>query len=101
MLNALGFDVGAVDGVIGRGTRTQLQAFQRSRGIIADGYASQGALQALRDAAAGATPPAARAPLVAPEPPPGTVPIPADAAPVPRPRQTPEPVRMFGPGAPG
>jgi membrane-bound lytic murein transglycosylase B len=105
LLNALGFNVGAVDGVIGRGTRTQLQAFQRSRGIIADGYASQSALQVLRDAAAEASPADAAAPMVAPEPPPGTVPIPPAAASAPnpalRPRQTPEPVRMFGPGTPG
>jgi membrane-bound lytic murein transglycosylase B len=128
LLNALGYDVGPVDGVIGRGTRTQLQAFQRSRGIIADGYASQGALQALRDAMRQATPAAARTPQTAPNspvgatpvspnpsapmpsasgpqtmrvppPPPGTVPVPDGAAPSGlRPRQRPQPVRMFGPG---
>jgi membrane-bound lytic murein transglycosylase B len=95
-LNALGFDVGEPDGVIGRRTRGQLQAFQRSRGMIADGYASQAALQALRDALVAETPDAARTPLRAPEPPPGTVPLPpSPSVPPMRPRQTPTPVRVF------
>lgn len=104
LLNALGFDVGEPDGVIGRRTRAQLRAFQASRGLISDGYASGAALQALRDAMAQATPEAARNPEVAPEAPSGGVPIPpnlsAPAPPAIRPRLTPEPVRMFGPEVP-
>ncbi len=39
-LNELGFDVGEPDGVIGSNSRAGLQAYQRSVGIIADGYPS-------------------------------------------------------------
>ena len=37
-LNALGFPVGEIDGVIGSGTRAALRQWQRSVGLIADGY---------------------------------------------------------------
>lgn len=37
-LNSLGFSAGAVDGIIGRGTRGALQRFQKSRGLLADGF---------------------------------------------------------------
>lgn len=47
-LNALGFDAGAVDGVVGNGTRAALRAFQTSRGLLADGYPTQVALSYLR-----------------------------------------------------
>ena len=33
-----GFDAGVVDGIPGRKTRTALQGFQKSRGVVADGY---------------------------------------------------------------
>lgn len=39
-LNALGFDVGAVDGVIGVGTRKALREWQKANGRPADGYLS-------------------------------------------------------------
>ncbi len=39
-LNELGFDVGKPDGVIGSNSRAGLQAYQRSVGLIADGYPS-------------------------------------------------------------
>lgn len=37
-LNKLGYSAGAVDGVIGRGTRRALQAFQKDKGFVADGF---------------------------------------------------------------
>jgi membrane-bound lytic murein transglycosylase B len=39
-LNALGFDAGQPDGVVGQGTRRALRAWQKARGHIADGYLS-------------------------------------------------------------
>lgn len=39
-LAALGFDPGAPDGVVGMNTRTALRAWQKARGITADGYLS-------------------------------------------------------------
>ncbi|NMH63667.1 lytic murein transglycosylase [Shewanella salipaludis] len=46
-LNLLGFQVGEPDGVLGRNTVTGIQAFQRSRQLIADGYPGEETLQAL------------------------------------------------------
>ncbi|MBB1268007.1 lytic murein transglycosylase [Shewanella sp. SR44-3] len=46
-LNQLGFDVGEPDGVLGRNSITGLQAFQRSKGLIADGYPGQSTFDAL------------------------------------------------------
>jgi membrane-bound lytic murein transglycosylase B len=37
-LNALGYDAGEADGVMGPNTRAALRAFQQSSGLIADGY---------------------------------------------------------------
>ncbi len=37
-LNKLGYNAGAVDGIIGRGTRGALQKFQKARGLLADGF---------------------------------------------------------------
>ena len=37
-LNARGFDAGVVDGIPGHKTRTALQGFQKSQGLVADGY---------------------------------------------------------------
>lgn len=39
-LVALGFDPGAPDGVVGLGTRNALRAWQKARGLVADGYLS-------------------------------------------------------------
>ncbi|MDC7683521.1 lytic murein transglycosylase [Asticcacaulis sp. BYS171W] len=39
-LNAAGFNVGAVDGVIGVGTRKALREWQKANGRVADGYLS-------------------------------------------------------------
>ncbi|GBF56788.1 membrane-bound lytic murein transglycosylase B [Candidatus Phycosocius bacilliformis] len=65
LLNTLGFDVGTPDGQAGPRTRAALQAYQKSRGLIADGYASINALATLR---AEVQPPAPAAPA------PGTAP---------------------------
>ena len=46
-LNALGFDVGEPDSIIGPATRSALRAFQKSKGMIADGYPDSVTLQAL------------------------------------------------------
>jgi len=40
-LNQLGFNVGGVDGVVGSGTRKGIRAWQKSRGLPADGYMEQ------------------------------------------------------------
>lgn len=39
-LNARGFDAGAVDGIMGNGTRRALQAYQAANGMVADGFLS-------------------------------------------------------------
>ncbi len=41
-LNSLGFKAGAVDGVIGAGTRAAIRNWQRARSLPADGYLSPG-----------------------------------------------------------
>jgi membrane-bound lytic murein transglycosylase B len=46
-LNHLGFDAGAADGVMGPATRSALRAFQKSAGMIADGYPDPATLSAL------------------------------------------------------
>lgn len=46
-LNRLGYNAGPVDGIAGRGTRGALQKFQKARGLPADGYPTQRALQAV------------------------------------------------------
>ena len=43
-LNAQGFDAGGVDGIPGRKTKGALQGFQKSRGLVADGYPTKQAL---------------------------------------------------------
>jgi membrane-bound lytic murein transglycosylase B len=47
-LTAAGFDTGGVDGKIGPKTLAAVRAFQRSLGLVPDGYASPGILQRLR-----------------------------------------------------
>jgi len=47
-LAALGFDPGGVDGIIGPNTIAAVRAFQRSIGLLADGYASLDLLNQLR-----------------------------------------------------
>jgi membrane-bound lytic murein transglycosylase B len=55
-LAALGFNPGTPDGVVGMGTRTQLRAWQKARGITADGYLSPDMVERLKtEAGAGVT----------------------------------------------
>lgn len=37
-LKTLGYDVGKIDGVLGRGTKAQLRLYQKARGLPADGF---------------------------------------------------------------
>lgn len=46
-LNQLGYSAGTVDGIAGPGTKGALQAFQKANGMLADGYASRPALDAV------------------------------------------------------
>lgn len=51
-LNAMGFDAGKADGIMGPGTRAALRRFQATKGMIADGYPDAqtlGALQLVSD----------------------------------------------------
>ncbi|UTP40142.1 lytic murein transglycosylase [Phenylobacterium sp. LH3H17] len=56
-LARLGFDPGAPDGVVGVNTRTALRAWQKARGITADGYLSMDMVRRL-NVEVGALPPA-------------------------------------------
>lgn len=56
-LAQLGFDPGSADGAIGPKTRHALQAWQKARGLTADGYLSVDMVQKLRSAAGGGSPP--------------------------------------------
>lgn len=47
-LNALGFNAGTPDGVVGMNTRTALRAWQKARGLTADGYLSPDMVQKLK-----------------------------------------------------
>ena len=47
-LNTLGFSAGAVDGIIGRGTRGALQKFQVANGLTADGFPTVAMLTAVQ-----------------------------------------------------
>ena len=46
-LNALGYDVGSVDGIFGDGTRNAVIAFQSAKGLVADGIVGQATWKAL------------------------------------------------------
>lgn len=46
-LNALGYDTGGIDGTYGTKTRNSVMAFQKSKGLAADGIAGPKTLQAL------------------------------------------------------
>ena len=47
-LGALGFSPGTPDGVVGIGTRTALRAWQKARGLTADGYLSPDMVERLK-----------------------------------------------------
>lgn len=69
ILTRMGFDIGTIDGAPGAKTKAALQAFQKSRGLVADGYPSIAALNSLRDAI-GIAPPQnpQTTPIVYPDP---------------------------------
>lgn len=46
-LNALGFDVGKPDGILGSKSLKGLQAFQKGNGLVADGYPNEATFKAL------------------------------------------------------
>ena len=46
-LNELGYEAGTADGLMGRGTRSAVLAFQRDNGLVADGNATAALLQLL------------------------------------------------------
>ncbi|MFQ6370599.1 lytic murein transglycosylase [Shewanella sp. YIC-542] len=46
-LNALGFDSGTPDGILGSNSRNSLRAFQASKGLIADGFPDEATFKAL------------------------------------------------------
>lgn len=50
-LNTLGYNAGAVDGIIGRGTRGALQKFQKDRAMVADGFPTVAMLTTVVEAA--------------------------------------------------
>jgi membrane-bound lytic murein transglycosylase B len=48
LLASKGFLKGRVDGIVGSGTRAAIRAYQRSRGLLADGYPSVRLLEHLK-----------------------------------------------------
>lgn len=50
-LNQLGFEAGEEDGIFGSGTRTALSEFQRSQGLVADGYPDADSIEGLQEEA--------------------------------------------------
>lgn len=53
LLTRLGYDTQGVDGIIGPNSVAAIRGFQRSRGMVPDGYATARFLEALRAAAGG------------------------------------------------
>lgn len=84
ILSRMGLEIGVIDGQAGTKTRQALQAFQKSRGLVADGYPNAKALSDLRDAIG-----------IAPPQNPQTTPIEAPKAQ--EESNDGVPVRMFGP----
>jgi membrane-bound lytic murein transglycosylase B len=71
-LGALGFNPGTPDGVVGMGTRTALRAWQKARGLTADGYLSPAMIERLKtEANAAQGPPSPPAAAAAQTPPAG------------------------------
>jgi peptidoglycan hydrolase-like protein with peptidoglycan-binding domain len=66
-LATLGFDPGGVDGQVGEATRKAVRAWQKSRGLAADGYLSAAVVARLKadTGPRGLTPMAAAAPMKA------------------------------------
>lgn len=55
-LTAIGFDTDGIDGILGPNSRKAIRNFQRSRGLPADGYASEKLLTRVQQAAEGREP---------------------------------------------
>lgn len=55
-LTALGFDTDGIDGILGPNSRKAIRAFQRTRGLPADGYASEKLLTRVSQATSGTEP---------------------------------------------
>lgn len=55
-LTALGYDTDGIDGILGPNSRRAIRDFQRSRGLPADGYASEKLLTRVGQASAGREP---------------------------------------------
>jgi peptidoglycan hydrolase-like protein with peptidoglycan-binding domain len=53
-LASLGFDPGPADGLVGLKTRDALRAWQKARGLTADGYLSPAMVQKLKSEAGAA-----------------------------------------------
>ena len=51
-LKTLGYDPGAIDGILGHGTRAALRAWQKSQGLAADGFPTKALLARLMEEAA-------------------------------------------------
>jgi lytic murein transglycosylase len=71
-LGQLGFYTGSSDGVVGVGTRASLRAWQKARGLVADGYLSPDMVERLRSETSqpltGSPPASAQASDAAPKP---------------------------------
>ncbi|MEL6622787.1 MAG: peptidoglycan-binding domain-containing protein, partial [Pseudomonadota bacterium] len=50
LLNAMGWDTGGVDGILGRKSRDALRAYQVSMGFVPDGYADRQLFHRLNEA---------------------------------------------------
>ena len=51
-LKGLGYDPGAIDGILGHGTRAALRAWQKSHGLAADGFPTKAVLAQMMEEAA-------------------------------------------------
>lgn len=91
-LAALGYDVGAPDGLIGVKTRAALRQWQKARGLTPDGYLSEDMVQRLRTEATRPAPSPAPVPT-APEPQPA-----GSTPPDPEPASPPRPTSPAPPG---
>ena len=90
-LVALGFLKGGADGVFGPATKSAVTAFQRAKGLLADGIAGAQTLAALNDESASApTPTPSHSPQSA-----GETQAPSAATPTPQPSSTPAPADLL------
>jgi lytic murein transglycosylase len=81
-LQKLGYPIGEIDGVIGSGTRSALRSWQKTSGLVADGYLDPATVERLK-LASGLT--AAASPVPPPLPAPASPPAAAQASGTPSP----------------